>query len=95
MSFAEFVGPPTRAEILLRWGDPGRQLALYKFSGDPDLIPSRDQPVERYSGPSEVTATVSVSGYFDALAVAFEKSSGQTPGPTDTQSFELTIRPAP
>ena len=92
MEFGNFIGPPRRAEVRLRWTDPRRQLALYKFNGDPDSILDSVQPADRYSGSSELIATVSVGGYFDAIAVAFEQAGGGPPGPADSQQFELTVQ---
>jgi hypothetical protein len=40
-----------------------------------------------------VVTTISVSGYFDALAVAFEQAGSGPPSPSDSQPFELTVRP--
>jgi hypothetical protein len=94
MEFGNFVGSPRQVEIRLRWTDPTHQLALYKTAGDPDTI-SLSQPADRYSGSSELVATASVSGYFDAIAVAFEQAGGGPPGPSDNQPFELTVRPIP
>jgi len=92
MEFAEFSGNPRGVEVRLRWNDPTRRLALYKYSGDPDSIPMPQRPPQRFSGLSEVVATIRVNGYFDALAVAFEKAGGGPPRPDDNQSFELTVR---
>jgi hypothetical protein len=92
MEFGEFIGNPRRFELTLRWNDPTRQLALYKFAGDPD-VRVQVQPGERYAGPSELVATVSVSGYYDAIAVAFEQAGDGPPGPSDSQPFELTVQP--
>jgi hypothetical protein len=95
MEFAEFSGDPREVEVRLRWNDPTRRLALYKYSGDPDSLPSPQKPPQRFTGLSEVAATIRVSGYFDALAVAFEDGGGAPPRADDSQSFELTVRPAP
>jgi hypothetical protein len=93
MMFEEFAGNPRQVELRLHWNDSTRQLTLYKYNGDPDSIPSEQRPPKRYSGPSELTTTVFVQGYFDALAVAFEGVAGQAPAPTDTQAFELSVIP--
>jgi hypothetical protein len=92
MEFSTFIGPARSVEVRLRWADSGRQLALYHGRGDPDGI-SLHQPVDRYSGPSELVATFDVSGYYDALAVAFEAPGGGLPAPSDRQPFELIVRP--
>lgn len=94
MQFDEFIGAPRQAEVRLRWNDPSHQLALYKFSGDPDEI-RLDQPATRYGGSSEIVAPISVSGYFDAIAVAFEGVAGGGPGPSDSQEFELKLQLLP
>ena len=91
MAFAEFIGAPREFEVRLRWTDSTRQLALYHFKGDPDSL-SLDQLAERYCCSAELAATLEVSGYFDAIAVAFEQAGGGPPGPADAQSFELTAR---
>jgi hypothetical protein len=90
MEFGEFIGLPRQFELRLSWNDPSRQLALYKFTGDADLR-VQVQPGDRYAGPSELVATVSVSGYFDAVAVAFEQAGDGPPSPSDSQQFELTV----
>lgn len=92
--FTEFSGLDLPVELRLRWATPTRQLALYRFGGDPDSIPELGQPVKRFccSSESEVVANVNVNGYFDALAVAFEQAGGGPPGPADSQPFELTVR---
>jgi hypothetical protein len=92
MEFDNFIGAPRQAQVRLRWADSTHQLALYRFGGDPDSILSIDQPAARYCCSSELVATVSVSGYFDAIAVAFEQAAGGPPGPSDSQTFELTIQ---
>jgi hypothetical protein len=66
--FGESNDAPRPAEVHLRWNDPTRQLALYRFGGDPDAIPALGQPVQRYGGTSAIVALLNVSGYFDALA---------------------------
>jgi len=32
-------------------------------------------------------------GYFDAIAVAFEQAGGRLPEPIESEAFELTITP--
>jgi hypothetical protein len=91
LMFQEFPGNARPVELRLRWNDPTRQLTLYKYDGNPDSIPSPQKPPERYTGPSELSTTVFVQGYFDALAVAFEGVAGGTPQPADSQSFELSV----
>jgi hypothetical protein len=92
MEFADFTGKPRQVTIQLRWNDPTHQLALYKYEGDPDSIPS-DQRAVRYCCSSELLVRVYVSGYFDAIAVGFEDAGGKSPDPADSQQFELTVRP--
>jgi hypothetical protein len=95
MQFDNFIGAPRQAEVRLRWANSTHQLALYKFDGDPDIILDRDQPALRYCCASEVVATISIGGYFDAIAVAFERAASGPPAPSDSQQFELTVRPIP
>jgi hypothetical protein len=52
MEFGEFSGNPRQVELRLRWNDPARQLALYKFAGVPD-VRVQVQSAERYAGPSD------------------------------------------
>jgi hypothetical protein len=91
IEFQAFAGNPIHVEVRLRWNDPTRQLALYHFKGDPDLIPNVGE-VDRYCCSSELVAVLNVNGYFDAIAVAFEQAGGGPPGPLDSQSFELTAK---
>ena len=93
IDFAEFGGRTRQIEVRLRWTDPSHQLALYKYRGDPDGIPVLVSLADRYSGSSEIVARVSVNGYFDTLAIAFEQATDGPPGPSDSQSFELTVQP--
>jgi hypothetical protein len=95
MMFNEFVGNPRRVELHLRWSDSSRHLALYKYDGDPDSIPSPQKPPQRFTGSSDVVATTYVSGYFDALAVGFEDAGGAPPQLEDSQSFELVVSALP
>jgi len=94
MEFSEFIGPPLQVELRLSWDDPTRQLALYKYEGDPDSS-ALNEHVDRYCCSSELVVTVNVSGYFDAIAVAFEKSNGAAPEATDSQQFTVSARLAP
>lgn len=92
IALSEFTGPNILVEVRLRWSDPTRQLALYHWRGDPESIPGVQPVAERYCCSSELVAILSVSGYFDAVAVAFEQAGDGPPGPADSQSFELTAR---
>jgi hypothetical protein len=91
IEFPNFHGS-YQVEVRLRWNDPTRQLAVYKYRGDPDVLFS-SPPADRYCCSSELVATVLVSGYYDAMAIAFEQAGGGPPGPADAQQFELTVRP--
>ena len=91
MKFDGFIGAPRQTEVRLRWADSTHQLALYKLDGDPDS----GKPALRYCCSTEIVETISVSGYFDAIAVAFEQAGGQPPAPSDSETFELTVRPFP
>jgi hypothetical protein len=95
MEFGNFIGPPRQGEVRLRSASSSHQLALYKFNGDPDSILDLDQPPLRYCCSSEIVATISIGGYYDAIAVAFEQAGSGPPTPSDSQQFELTVRPIP
>jgi hypothetical protein len=88
-----FSGPDRQVEVRLRWNDPSHQLALYKSHQNSDGIFSSFDPATRYSGSSEVVAILSVNGYSDAIANAFEQNRGGPPSSSDSESFELTLRP--
>ena len=93
INFDTFDGPLIRVEVRLRSSDPNRQLAVYHYRGDPDAIISR--PAERFCCSSDVPFTMYVNGYFDAIAVGFEKIDGHPSGLGDTAGFELTARALP
>jgi len=89
INFGNFVGREIPVEVRLRWSDSSRRLALYHFTGDADAILT-DQRADRYCCTSDVPIRISVSGYFDAVAVGFEEVDGHPPAPSDSVAFEVS-----
>lgn len=100
-----FRGYPAEIEVRLRLAGPARpeavgdgstRLALYVTRLVDEIDPSFIDPPLRYCcahSPTEsVVATFGVpySGY---IAIAYELEEGATPRPTDSELFELTVRP--
>ncbi len=92
-------GPiPKLVEVRLRWNDPARQLALYiSHVGNLEDPPfTSGTTAERHCCSAELVATANLANYYlDVIGVAFEQAAGGPPGPSDNQSFELTVRPIP
>jgi hypothetical protein len=83
-----------QVEVRLRWNDPTRQLALYvSHPGNLEGPPfTYGATAARYCCSAELVGTANLANYFpDVIAVAFE----QPAGPSDSQQFELTVRPVP
>jgi hypothetical protein len=94
-----FQSPAVKlVEVRLRWNDPARQLALYvSHVGNLEDPPwTYGTTAERHCCSAELVGTADLGKYFpDVVAVAFEQAAGGPPGPSDSQAFELTVRPIP
>ena len=87
-----------RVEIRLRWNDPEHQLALYiSHVGNLEDPPfTSGATAERHCCSAELVGTADLDKYFpDVFAVAFEQAARGLPVPSDSQAFELTVRPMP
>jgi len=85
-------------EVRLRWNDPAHQLALYvSHVGNLEDPPfTYGTTVERHCCSDELVGRADVGKYFpDVVAIAFEQAGVGPPGPIDSQTFELTVRPIP
>jgi hypothetical protein len=87
--------PYRRAEITLRWDDASTRLALY-FSNASIYFPPASVPLgTRVCCSSPLIATYTFNADFDRFAIGFEQAHGTSPGPHQSQAFELTVRPIP
>jgi hypothetical protein len=91
----EYTGSPRPFELTLHWNDAARRLALFISRENDDFFHNPPAPADRYCCSSEFPPIFSLSGYYQAIAVAFEQAAGGPPGPSDSQQFELRIRPVP
>jgi len=75
-------------DLTLSWNDPAHNLAVYL----PADYTSRGVPGTRVCCQSPL-ATVFYPVEVSVIAIGFERAHDRPPGPTDSQSFQLTARP--